>query len=635
MADDGKPEGRSRDDETTTPPSDKGDAQPLPKVEHTTRRLLRVPRSAWWVLAAAGVLLLVFGLLRPQFFTRPPAGAPYQVPPERHFAKTFGALGHADGVWLTSDNPSATFNVTLPVDVGRSKDRIRLAGTAQIAEDSTVFLQVLMDGQQVFERELPSGNRVLDQVVEIPPAIAADGELRVTTRFRGILSHPRCSPEQAAGAIINLNQHSVIEAELAQPLHTVRDVAAALDHHVTVLVADAAPEWFATATALGVALIRAGHEVQYVSEIAEDAGPSVIMLGPPESLADKTGWTPAGNGQDEIIRVGTVGATPRLAVVTPEPELASRFLTTPVLVTADGVADLSEAIGTTRLDGDQVALEALGTDMSEITLTENRSWRADYSLADMPGGRIPRALRVEMRLPATPPDLSWILTTNLNGQMVDSRRLTAEPAVVPLPQQAHLMDNQLTMTVQRDRDLGGCDVRVTPYPMQLLPGSSLQLGDDPGAGFTALARPLTGDAEVRVVPGADPVVLLNAIVGVVAEFSPWGRFPDIRPDPGTPLDRPFILVGGPLRSSLLQFEDSGLIAGTGPVLDLTPFQDGLVVQCAGGLPGVVVSVIGDPGRPVLGSFGRECAQVITPAGSFAVVGGGEVLVATPVRKASG
>lgn len=630
MADD-KP-----DDDANPPPPQDGDAEKLPHVEHTTRKLLRVPRSAWWLLAGAGALLLVFGMLRPQFFTRPPAGAPYQVPPERHFAKTFAGLGHHDGIWLTSDSPSATFAVTLPVDVGRSKDRVKLAGTAQIAEDSTVFLQVLLDGQQVFERELPRGNRNLDQTVEIPEAIADDGQVRVTTRIRGILSHPRCSPDQAAGAIVHLNDHSVVESELDAPLHTVRDVTAALNHNVTVVAADTDPEWFATAAAVGVALIRAGHEVAYAHELPADAGPSVILVGPVQTLADKVGWQAAeGGGDDSSIRVGTVGDIPRLGVIAPEPQLVSRFLTTPVLVTADGVAEDPLAVGTSMLSGDQVSLGALGADMSDATITENRSWRVSYALPDLPGGRLPRAVRVQMRLPATPVDLSWVLTTNLNGQMLDSRRLTAEPAVIALPPEVQRLDNRLTLTVQRDRDLGGCDVRVTPYPMQLLANSALELGDNPGAGFAALAAPLTGETEVRVTPGTDPVVLLNATVGVVAAFTPWGRFPDIHPDPGTRLDRPFILIGGPLPSSLVQFQDSRLVAGARPVLDLTPFDNGLVVQCAGESPGLVVSVVGDPGRPVLGEFGSECAQIITAAGNFALVNQGEAFVATPVRKGAG
>ncbi|MCK0172983.1 hypothetical protein [Mycolicibacterium sp. F2034L] len=575
----------------------------------------------------------MFGLLRPQFFTRPPVGAPYQVPSERHFAKTFAALGHTDGVWLTSDNPSVTFDVTVPVDVARSKDRVKLAGSIQVAEDSTVFLQVLLDGQQVFERQLPRGNRGLDNTIEIPESISADGQVRVTVRIRGILSHPRCTPEQAAGAIVHLNEGSVVEAELDGPLHSVRDVTAALDHDVTVVAADTSPDWFATATALGVSLTRAGHRVIYVHDMPADAGPSVILVGPAQTLVDETGWQAAEADDNSSIRVGSVGATPRLAVVAPEPALVSRFLTTPAIVTADGAADDPRAVGTTMLSGDQVSLEALGADLSETTITENRSWRVNYSLVDLPGGRIPRAVRVEMSLPATPVDLSWILTTSLNGQMVDSRRVTDEPMSIVLPPNTHRVNNHLTMTVQRDRDLGGCDVRVTPYPMQMLATSALELGDNPGEGFTALPGALTGDTEVRVVPGADPVVLLNATVGVVATFTPWGRFPDIYLDTGARLERPFIVIGGPFASSLVQLRDSRLIAGDQPVLDLDSFTDGMVVQCAGGLPGLVVSVVGDPGRPVLADFGRECAQIMTPAGNFAVVGRGEEFVAHPVRKA--
>lgn len=625
--------------------ADEQEKEPLPTPEHVPpvkqRRL--VPRSAWWLLGIAAILILLFGAIRPAWFTRPPNGAPLRAPAERLFSKTFAGLGREDGIWLTSDIPAATFDVILPVDSARTKTRLRMVGTTQVAEDSTVFLQVLMDGQQVYEHELPRGgeNR-FDDAIAVPDVAAADGRVRVQLRTRGILSHQRCTPDQSAGMVIHLDSRSVVEAELDQPLHTVRDVATALDDDVAIVVPDPGHEWFATAAALGMALLRAGHEITYTTEVPADIGASAILVGPEQTLAQKLGWTVVGEGAAEAsIRIGTVNNIPLLGVVAPEPELAARMLSTPARISADTAATTPEALQPTILAGDEVALESLGVDLSEVQITDSRSWRVPYSLADLPGGRLPRAIRLDLRLPAAPDDLTWILNVNLNGRMLDSRRLarSAEPVLISLPAGVQLLRNQLTVTVQRDRDLGGCDVRVASYPMQMSPASALELGDDPGTGFTALPRPFSTGLAVQITSTADPVALLNTVVPVISEFTSWETFPDFVWGPQTVTGRPFILVGEPTgTTALMRIEDGRLLAGAAPVLDLTAFTNGLIVQCAtgpGSSLGLVVSPVGTAGVVPLPNFGRECVQTLTPDGGFAVVGDGEVYVVRPARQAPG
>ncbi|MED5811060.1 hypothetical protein VST63_01690 [Mycolicibacterium sp. 050232] len=619
-------------------PDESDRIEPIPEPRHIRgERGRHVPRSAWWILGLAAALFLVFAVVRPAWFTKSPEGAPLRVPAERHFAQTLGDLGRADGLWLTNETPSASFAVTLPMDSHRDVTRIKLVGSTQVAEESTVFLIVAFDGQQVFERQLPRGEHPFEATLAVPERIAEDGRVRIQVRARGVQSHLACTPDQLPGMVVHLDSSSVLEAALDDPLHTVRDVAAALNRDVTVVLADPGEQWLTVAAGIGMGLTRAGHRVTYTTAAPSTGPDGAIFVGPESALTERLRWKAVGGG--DSLQVGTVDKTPVLGVVQPtRPEVVSRMLTTPALATADASTAGPEALVATHLAGDQVGLERLGTDLSEIEITESHSWRSTYSLADLPGGRLPRAVRLDVRLPAAPDDLTWLVNTSLNGTLLDSRRLArnAPPVEIPLPPGAHLLDNELTVSIQRDRDLGGCDVRVAGYPLQIAPGSALLLGDDPGSGFTSLPRAFAAGPTVYLLGDDDEQAgLLNAVVPVLSDFTGWDRYPPLKcggpPEPG----KPFVLIGPPDSvATPLRLDDGRVLAGGRPVLDLDSPQRGNVVQCATGANGAVglaVSPIGDPGSWQLPGFGRECAQVITPGGNFAVVGAGEVYVSTPSR----
>lgn len=591
----------------------------------------RVPRSAWWVLGLAGLLLLVFAVVRPVWFTRSPDDTSLDVPPDRHFRTSLADLGHPDGTWLTSDAPSASFLVDLPVDSARDQTRIQLSGSTQVAEDSTVFLIVSVDGQQLYQRELPRGENPLDALIDIPDQAAADGQVRVQVRTRGNLHHETCTADRAAGMVIHLDPGTVVEAALDEPIHTVRDAVATWGRRLTLVPADLSEQWRTTAAELGIALTRAGYEVTYRDEMPDSQAHNAILLGPAQRLADTTEWVAAADlGTDDGIALGTVGQTPVVAVIEADPDVISQFLTTPVVVTADRAATDPQAVATGALTGDAVALDALGTDLSATQITESHRWRVRYSPAQLPGGRLPRTVRVAFQLPASPPGLTWLLTVELNGRLVDSRPLahTTEPFSIPLPPDAQLLDNTLTLTVQRDRDLGGCDVRVSSYPIQLLATSALELGDDPGSGFTALPRELAA-GPVIYLPAADAqdtTDLLDAAVPVLARFLPAQPPPQFRwntePAPGAP----FVLVGDSSAvNTLVHVRDGRLIAGEpAATVDVSAAGTGVVVQCASapGARGLAIGFAGNTDAVTLPAFGRECVQVITPAGSFTLDSGG-------------
>ncbi|MEE4023969.1 hypothetical protein V1Y59_12855 [Gordonia sp. PKS22-38] len=618
------------EDPSAANPGDESSAQPRepdpPEDEYFTgERGRRIPRAALVVFGIALVVLLVFVFARPGWFTRDVGDHSLHVPSERHFVKSLAGAGREDGVWLTDDSPSSSFLVTFPADSPREETRVHLQGDTKVAEDSIVFLTVRMDGQQVFKEELPRGDNDLDEYIDVPDQIAADGQVRVQMRVDGDLTDQQCTADRSTGMQVHIAADSVAEAALSEPVHTVRDAVVSWDRDVTVVVPDQSDEWRTAAAQMGIALTQAGHDVTFSAAMPESDADDVLLAGPPAGLTD-LGWT-APDQAEGALAVGTVDDTPVLAATEPDGSVLASFLTENPVATADSAATDPRSVPAAAPSGNEVGVAALGADTSVTDVMDTQNWRMRYSLTDLPGGRLPQAIRVALQLPATPDDLTWVMNTELNGQLLQSRRLTQSTgeAVVPLPAAAQLLNNDLTISVLRDRDLGGCDVRVTPYPMQLLPSSAVQMGNDPGAGFTALPRVLAPGFAVHVPDSvdADAITQLDAIVPVLATFVPSHYNPEFRwgaaPAPG----QPYIVVGeSPGVNTMVRIVDGRIEAGPAtPALDITSFETGMVIQTAtgpGDARGLSIQYAGAPGGMALPAFGRETAEVVTAQGSFAV-----------------
>ncbi|MFD6893128.1 hypothetical protein ACFWB0_01095 [Rhodococcus sp. NPDC060086] len=622
--DEGTPPGKDDSEESEYFPGEKGRS---------------VPKAAWVVLAVALVALLAFFLVRPTWFTRDADDHSLHVPADRHFVKTLAGSGHADGVWLTDNSPSTNFLVTLPADSGRSQTRLHLAGTSLIPDNSTVFLSVSMDGQQVFNNKLATGENEVDAYIDVPEQIAADGQVRVQVRAEGTRHDETCTPDHSSGLQVHLDPDSMVEAALTEPVHTVRDAVVSWDRNLTIVLADDGTEWRTAAAQTGIALTRAGHQVTYAAEVPESDAHSVILVGP-ESALREDGWTAPDNSPEGAV-VGRRSDTPVLGITTPDGQQISRYLTSPTVATADATAADPTALSPTPTGGDRVTLETLGADTSVEQITETRRWRIGYSLSDLPEGRIPQAVSANFQLPASPPDLTWILNVDLNGTLVASDRLndTAGRVTIPLPPGSELLENALTLSVERDRDLGGCDVRVTSYPIQLQADSTLDLGTDPGAGFTAAPRTLAPGFAVYVPedPGDRVVEQLNAIIPTLTKFTPAGETPDFRWNENPAAGQPFIVVGStPDVIPLVSLSNGRIVSGPDTAaLDIPAFDNGLLVETvasASGAGGVIIQAQGSIGHTELPDFGREVAKVITQQGSFTINGDGTVETNAPPRQ---
>ncbi|MGB0100928.1 MAG: hypothetical protein WBP61_11680 [Nocardioides sp.] len=608
------------------------------------RRLGRwVPWAAVGFLAAAIVLVLIVAVVRPTWFT-----TPVDEDHAHPYDKTLADIGRTDGIYLSDDNStSQTFTVPVPQDSRLGQPILRLEGSTEVGASSTVFLRVLADGISVYVEELPTGENDLDARIELPPSTTADGSVRIQVRTTGSTDQQQCNLTQELGALVHLDATgTLVDGGLDEPIHTVRDVVASLDHDVALVLAfpDEDPEWFETAARIATSLTQQGHAVAYVDAADADEVPDVtgtpILLGPTDALS-ALGWDPLDADADApaSLAVGTVSDESVLGVVAPEAEVTSTFLTTTAVTTADTASSAPRTETVAGLSGDTVTLESLGADTSVQSVTDRRSWRAAYSLADLPGGSVPTALELDLQVPVTTADARWLVQVRLNDELVGSLRLPgdgAQSARVPLPEAAELLRNELTVTLIRDRDVGGCHVRQTAYDVQLLPSTQLVLGGD-GAGFTAVPQSFSDgfDVDLPTAALADAATSLSGLVPTLAEFSGWEQQARFVWD-GRPGDEPFLLVdappdglGAPVTVSDGRVEADGF--------DLQSFADGVVVQVVrvGGVDSLVLTPVGTP-DDLVPPYGRESARLVPAGGGgFVVDASGQVVSAPPVRSESG
>ncbi|MFW0787767.1 hypothetical protein AAFP35_24995 [Gordonia sp. CPCC 206044] len=638
MSDDHTPSEEPRGAGSESEPLDA--RRPEPSTYFSGERGRSVPKAAWVVLGLALVVLLVVFVARPTWFTEDADDHSLGVPADRIFSKTLAGAGHPDGVWLTDDSPSTSYRVALPVDSRRGETRLHLSGTTQVPDDSTVFLSVLMDGQQVYKQELASGDNDIEGYIAVPSQASDDGQVRVQIRVDGTRGDQTCTPDHTAGMQIHLDPDTTLEAALDEPVHTVRDAVVSWDRDLTVVLADQAYQWRTAAAQLGMVLTRAGHRVTFAGQLPDSDVGNAILVGPADTLNGEDGWSQPQDAAPGVV-AGTVDGTTVVGVTAPDGGLVSTYLTEPTVSTADSTASAPKTVTTAPASGGEVPLEQLGADLSNGQITETRRWRVGYSLADLPGGRLPQVLRASFQLPASPPDLRWILNADLNGDLLGSRVLnqTGGKVEIDLPPQDQRLNNMLTLTVQRDRDLGGCDVRVSSYPIQLQSDSALQLGNAQGSGFTAVPRGLAPGFAIYVpnTEGVNAVDELNAIIPTLTDFVPAQVNPDFRWKTQPMSGKPFIVVGPtPTVDPVVRLEDGRITSGSdGATVDIPAFDNGLLVEAATSTSralGLYIQYQGTIGAAELPDFGTESAQIVTTQGSVAINADGSVVPNTPARQ---
>ena len=177
-----------------------------------------LPRGAVVLLAVALLIVLGFAIANPSWF----GSDDDERPADRAFDKTLLDIGSTDGIRLSDDNStSQSFTIPVPVDARLEDPVLTLRGRTQVAESSTIFLRVLVDGDSVHVGELPQGDHELNADIVLSESAVEDGSVKVLVRTTGSLDERRCNITTELGALVVLDAEDTgIRGELDERTRT-------------------------------------------------------------------------------------------------------------------------------------------------------------------------------------------------------------------------------------------------------------------------------------------------------------------------------------------------------------------------------------------------------------------------------
>jgi len=443
---------------------------------------------------------------------------------DRTYRITLDDLGRDEGLLLSGYPSYAAFTLPVLRDTEAAKARLILTGRQDVSQAAVVSLRVIVNGERVMERILQPGQTEFRWIVELPQSLMDGSEARISFLLHGDLPDELCHNDRSIGAALMLSSATEIKLVTKEPVSSVRDVMALAPAQVTLAVptGERGRDYHALATYLGSRLIRSGYRVETkaLEQIGSEdtSARGLILLGSQADL-ERAGLTPLAKGAPRLSLWVGESDVAHVALSDAQGFEAARFLTSGLLPVArsEGVAPV---LVKERAPASFVALPDLGTDTSIQRMTLMRSWDVPYALGDMPEGRMPETLRIDLRLPDGPGDFTNLVHTELNGLLIDSRTLPSAQVssfTVRLPKGTQGLRNTAEITLQRFREQGGCEITARRYPVQLLPDSGLTFGGDgPVAGFAGLPGRFK-DGVTLIVPSNLPAGEEAAAIGLLAQ----------------------------------------------------------------------------------------------------------------------
>jgi len=470
---------------------------------------------------------------------------------------SFEDSGSRDGLVVSGFPSYASTSLALVRDQAPRTVRLVLSGEQDVSPEAVTALRVTVNGRRVMERVLAPGRRSFNWVFDLTQELSNEPGARVAFQLMGDLPDHLCHNERSMGAMVSFDARSGLEIELDGPLSSVRDVMALTPRKVTIALQEG-EAWLELAARLGASLSRNGYQVDMINlaDAAARLRPGergVILAASPEAL-QRAGFNPVRERTSAGAGLYRRAGVTMVALTDPARFDTVRFLTSEAASMARGDSIDPVAFNVRQGQTPLIPVSTFGVDTSIHNITNSREWRFDYALSQMPGGRLPEALTVDLRLPEGPDGFTNIAHVQLNGQMIDSRRVAAgmnNRYAVALPAARQGLGNDIAITVQRHRDEGGCAISQQRFPVQLSDESGLvasQTGR--GEGFASLPRDFAGGLTVRLpsgLSGQERLVIARVTAETLARFAPHDAALDFQfteTDNGISraIDRPFLSV---------------------------------------------------------------------------------------------
>lgn len=524
-------------------------------------------------------------------------------------------VGFPQGVTLQGPEAERRLFFPLPRGTRVEAGRLDLRIDHGIAVSEVANLRVAVEGTPRRVERL-SGAGGLEMLFELEAETLAAETLPFSLGLAAALTEDRCYDERVVPDFAVLRPDSALH--LAIDARSVRELRGAwllLPRRVTVSVGreSLAPEEFAALLEVSRRVLASGRELRFIPlpAIPEAAPVGVLASG----LAGARSLLFEGYADDEAFAIGqiVVASAEELQALeravaeaqerfrrfsgAPEGELPQpdtrflpedgrvpplrlvRFLDYPVIALGgtdpEATAALLAGDWSALADGpvldaaaarpgalrprraDSVTFAELGFDNGPRVSGERAEWLLDFRLGDLPPGRLPTA--VELQLVVAPgagegggaPSLHLYLNEALVGSLRPGEEGRRREETIALPAYLVGLDNRLRLELQRSPNEAGCLLPTRAAPAQVLAGSRILAEAETARprDFLELASHLGEEPQIllpaAMLDQAEKIMPLLARLGT--SLLPGDARPRFRFFEGAPptVDGPFLLFGAP------------------------------------------------------------------------------------------
>lgn len=185
----------------------------------------------------------------------------------------------------------------------------------------------------------------------------------------------------------------------------------------------------------------------------------------------------------------------------------------------------SDRVAPAALASWPLSVQQLATDTKVRNFRGTKRWTIPYALADLPQGRVPDRLAIDIRASTLAAGNDWLLRVSLDGNLLQTQRFAGSTSdislVVDLPIALQHLANALTVElVDTSPGEGACN-RKPDAQAQLLTSSRLETGvQQPAAGWGAMVQKLAAGSINLGMTGAMTPAQASALADLLGTFLP-------------------------------------------------------------------------------------------------------------------
>jgi cellulose synthase operon protein B len=457
---------------------------------------------------------------------------------------TVAELGFAEGAHFGSLGGGQEFFFPVPRAAHATSGTLSFAYDEAAPFDGRRSVLVTVGERTVVSHALPVGHD--RQVIDVPllPEDFAGDFVKVTVRYSGVVTNDRCVDLRLANDRFSVLPETTLALDV--PADRLNEVSTA----VTLMppkIAVGIPERKLTEQEMAAAISAVrlfktrGHQVEVV--------PLAQLLGQPS--ADNPEWkrgdvivaSPADLGTMSVVEgatsPSTTGSTAKASVVGladgpglllsgSDPQPAVNFLGSDWRDAGTGSVIRVGAIQPRERPGDRLTFDQLGIATPVSDTPGEAVWTAGFRATDLPSGRWPTALDLDIGIGTDGSDVPAVANIFLNGRFLAGTTASKDGIThlhAVIPHGLVSLDNQVRVVVQRQPRAGDCTYLPASFPSQLLGSSAIELGEAeaPAHDFFALAQQARNQLTVFVRDNLSPAgqrTALQVLAAAAADLAP-------------------------------------------------------------------------------------------------------------------